>query len=142
MPLQGVVYQECLGTEGIDGIDHEVVVCRVKQRLCFLVADEAVANLYLQVGVDVSQPCRHHLCLGLAQRGVQRGELAVEVAEADDIGIDQRHPPHTGTGYLFGSVGAYSAEADHQDVAGCQPPHPLCPQKEGGACCPIVIHCY
>ena len=32
MPLQGVVYQECLGTEGIDGIDHEVVVCRVEQQ--------------------------------------------------------------------------------------------------------------
>ena len=58
--------------------------------------------------------------LRLADRGVQRAALAVEVTLADGVLVHERERADAGAGQRLGAPAAHAAEAEHGDAAAAQ----------------------
>ncbi len=52
---------------------------------------------------------------------VEGDQLAVDVAEAHRVGVDDRQAAHTAAGDHLGGVGAYATQTDHQNMGLSQP---------------------
>ncbi|MCY1426693.1 hypothetical protein D9M71_425190 [compost metagenome] len=67
--------------------------------------------MHRAVRVDPAQTLGHHLDLGLAHRAVQRVQLAVGVADADVIEVEQRNFANATTGHGFRRPGTDATDA-------------------------------
>ena len=72
------------------------------------------------VRVDVVHARGHDGRLRLADRGVQRAALAVDVALADGVLVHERERADPGTGKRLGAPAAHAAEAEHRNAAAAQ----------------------
>ncbi|KAF5051821.1 hypothetical protein DSECCO2_414980 [anaerobic digester metagenome] len=78
----------------------------------------------LQTGIDVFQPRGHGLGFGLAHRGVQRLQLAVQIGQRNHVAVHNGQFTHTGAGQTFGNIAPHAAKAEQNDVGLVQPPLP------------------
>ena len=70
------------------------------------------------VRVDVPHPLRQHLRLGAANGGVEGAQLAVDVALAVGVLVDDRQLPHAGAGQGLHRPAPNAPQSHHAYVAG------------------------
>jgi hypothetical protein len=69
------------------------------------------------LGIDGRDSPRQRFHLRLAQLAVQRVKLAIDVADAHVVQIDQAQPANAGTGQRFDSPGADTAQPNYTNVS-------------------------
>ena len=78
------------------------------------------ARIDSNAGVDVPPARGHDGRLRLADCGVQRAALAVEIALADGVLVHKRERADAGTGQRLGTPAAHAAETEHRDMTALQ----------------------
>ena len=79
--------------DGVDRIDNETVTRQIEIRRV-LGKIKTAARVNFRAGVDIADAGGHDIDLRLADRAVEGGELAVDVGDGDDVGIDQQQMTH------------------------------------------------
>ena len=128
----GMEYELGLVLQGVDGIDNVVVGFEVEVGSGFFGID-LLPCFYLRRGVDGEQPlpqCLHlHHAYGLGGGH----ELAVDVGDADAVGVDNGEVADAGAHEAFRAPAAYAAHSDDDDAQLSEPFHDFFAQQPLGA---------
>ena len=111
--------QRRLGAHLVDAVEHRVTLGQ--QRRDILFSDEFLDAVHPASRMDPGNALPHRQHLGLAERGVQRMHLAVDVALGDMVEVDQRQPADARARQRLGRPRADAADADDADMRRRQP---------------------
>jgi hypothetical protein len=112
--------EQGLVTEGIDGVDDEVV--SLIEDLCGGGFVEKCGNHFdLSAGMDGARALGHRVGFLATDLAVHRVELAIDVGDADFVEIDERQVANAGSGERFDRPRSHSADADHGDTGSQKP---------------------
>ncbi|MNS84851.1 hypothetical protein D3C72_1186900 [compost metagenome] len=95
--------------------------------------------MHRAVRVDPAQALGHHLDLGFADGAVQRVQLAVGVADANVIKVEQRNLADATTGHGFRRPGTDATDADNRHMGRAQALHAFDAIQTGDACKPRIF---
>jgi hypothetical protein len=108
-----------LGAHLVAGIDHHVHRARQPLRPVGRL-DEVLHRLHPAGGVDLRDALLQRQHLGLAQRGLQRLHLAVDVGLGHVVQVDQHQAGHAAARQRLGSPGSHAADAHHRHPQAAQ----------------------
>jgi len=106
--------------EAVDGIEH-VVEAGLKNLVRVRFDKEGVQRANSAIGVDGSRAPRHRFGLGLANRTIERMDLAVHVAHANIVEVNERERAHAGAGQSFDGPRTHAADTHNADVRSLEP---------------------
>ena len=107
-----------LRRDRVDRIDHIVHIARIliKEALHLLLTQEAEYLLDLRLGVDILDHRLHHIHLALAERGIERDGLAIDIALLHHIAVEDRQLAHTPARKRLDTIRSHSTDAEHEHV--------------------------
>ncbi|MFO0981554.1 MAG: hypothetical protein U1E76_07335 [Planctomycetota bacterium] len=119
--LHGMVVDEVARGEVVEAVDDQV---DLEQQARHVARDQVIGvRGELRGRVDLQQVLACSLRLGQAQGGIALGieHLAREIAELDDVAIDQREPAHAGAQQQHRRGRAERSQSDHGHARSGQP---------------------
>jgi hypothetical protein len=116
MEASGVIEQEDLGRECVDGIDDIVEMVVLEEGYHLVVSEECIERSDIDRRVDVAETLTEEVHLRMSHRGVESNELAVEVRVGHRIGIDDGKVAYACTAEHLSSVAPYSAQTHDEDT--------------------------
>ncbi len=114
--------QAALVAKGIDRVDDHIVP-GFEQSIRRGLGEEFDAGPDIASGMDGADPVREHLRLETSHRPVEREQLAVHIAEADLVEVDEGQAADPGTGEGFDHPRSDAPETDHADMGGLKTLH-------------------
>ncbi len=108
-----------LARHEVDAVGN-IIILRVEKPLPRRRLVALGARVDGDAGVNIVHARGHDGRLRLADRGVQRAALAVEVTLADGVLVHERERADAGAGQRLGAPAAHAAEAEHGDAAAAQ----------------------
>ncbi|MNN03674.1 hypothetical protein D3C81_1163730 [compost metagenome] len=95
--------------------------------------------MHRAVRVDPAQALGHHFDLGFADGAVQRVQLAVGVADANIVEVEQRNLAHAATSHGFRRPRTNATDADDRHMGRAQAFKPFDAIQTGDACKPRIF---
>ena len=132
MAQPGLVNQIQLAAYQVDGV-HDVVVFLGEEVLPVGGVIGGHQRAHGHVGADVPAAGGGGLRLCHPHGGVEGVELAVYVAEAQGVLVDEGQTAHAGAAQGLHGVAAHAPQAEHCHVAAAQDCHGVVAQQHGGA---------
>ena len=108
--LFGLHHQGQLAGDGVDGVHHIAVLGEIKLSRG-VGGVKGLVGPHHDVGVNVPNPGGGYVHLVLAQGGAGGDDLAVQVAEADLVVVDQIQGPHPAAGQGLHHIASYASHA-------------------------------
>ena len=121
-----------LGGDVVHGVKY-VIICRKIKIVRRALPVKTNAGDDATIGIDVGDAPRHNLRFRLTDRGMQRHDLAVEVALLHPVPVDEQDLSHARTGERLGAISADAADPEHGNAAAIQFFHAVLSQQERGA---------
>ncbi len=100
-----------LGPHLIDAVQHHIALGQQHRHV--LRVNERLDRIHHAVRMNIPHPRHHGLHLGQPQGGLQGMRLPVQIALGHMIQINERQPPHPGTGQHLHRPRPDAADADH-----------------------------
>ena len=121
-----------LGSDGIDGIHDAVKAGKVDLIGVFRHIKNGVFGDF-DIGVDIPQAGGHHIGLFLPDGGLQRHQLAVYVAFAHGIVVDERKRSDSGPAEGLAAPAAHAPQPEDGDPFSGKSLNSVLAQQQGGA---------
>ena len=132
MTQPGLVDKVQLAAHQIDGV-HDVVVLRREEGLPVGSVVGGHQGARVHVGADIPAAGGGGLRLGHTHGGVKGVELAVYVAEAQGVLVDEGQMADAGAAQGLCGVAAHAPQAEHRHMAAAKQLHGVVAQQHGGA---------
>jgi hypothetical protein len=103
----------------VDGIDDKIVP-GTEHRFGVGCREELRHGAHVALGIDAADAFGHDFNFRAAHIGIHRMKLAIHIAHADLIKIDERKPANSRSRERFDRPGADPTDSDDTDVRGAQ----------------------